>query len=100
MPSASRQSAATASSSAKTKGGIVNTNGSIGYGSGFSVSHLGTGSYQLSNLDDDHKESDLLKLAGTKVQVKGVLHGEGAPGVALGDGVEGDHVPVTLPSRR
>jgi S-disulfanyl-L-cysteine oxidoreductase SoxD len=38
---------------------------------------LGTGSYKLSNLDDDRKESDLLTLVGKKVQVKGVLHGKG-----------------------
>jgi len=39
---------------------------------------LGSGSYTLSNLDDDRKESDLLKLVGSKVQVKGVLNGQGA----------------------
>jgi mono/diheme cytochrome c family protein len=39
---------------------------------------LGTGSYPLANLDDDRKESDLLKLVGRKVQVKGVLGGRGA----------------------
>ncbi len=39
---------------------------------------LGTGSYKLPDLEDDHKESDLLKLVGSKVQVKGVLNGQGA----------------------
>jgi hypothetical protein len=28
-------------------------------------------------LDEDHKESDLLKLVGRKVQAKGVLKGQG-----------------------
>jgi hypothetical protein len=39
---------------------------------------LGTGAYQLANLDDDRKEADLLKLVGRKVQAKGVLSGRGA----------------------
>jgi mono/diheme cytochrome c family protein len=39
---------------------------------------LGTGSYRLTNLEEDHKESDLLKAVGKKVQVKGVLNGQGA----------------------
>ena len=39
---------------------------------------LGTGSYKLPDLAEDRKESDLLKLAGRKVQVKGVLNGQAA----------------------
>jgi len=39
---------------------------------------LGTNSYHLTNLEDDHKESDLLAAVGRKVQVKGVLNGQGA----------------------
>jgi mono/diheme cytochrome c family protein len=39
---------------------------------------LGTGSYKLPDLEDDHKPADLLKLVGKKVQVKGVVHGQGA----------------------
>jgi len=38
---------------------------------------LGTGSYTLPDLSEDRKESDLLKLVGQKVQVKGVLKGQG-----------------------
>jgi hypothetical protein len=36
---------------------------------------LGTGSYDLPNLEEDHKLSDLLPLVGKKVQAKGVLNG-------------------------
>lgn len=39
---------------------------------------LGTGTYNLPDLEDDHKPSDLLKLVGRKVQAKGVLKGQGA----------------------
>ena len=39
---------------------------------------LGTQEFRLSNLDDDHKESDLLPHVAEKVQVKGVLNGQGA----------------------
>jgi hypothetical protein len=39
---------------------------------------LGSSSFKLPDLTDDRKESDLLKLAGKKVQVKGVLKGQGA----------------------
>ncbi len=39
---------------------------------------LGTGSYRLPSLEEDHKEADLLALVGKKVQVKGVLNGQGA----------------------
>jgi hypothetical protein len=38
---------------------------------------LGTGSYRLTNLEDEHKESDLLAAVGKKFQVKGVLNGQG-----------------------
>jgi hypothetical protein len=49
---------------AKTKGGIVNTNGSIGYGSGFSVSHLGTGSYQIVFPNGTFKTCPVIALTG------------------------------------
>lgn len=39
---------------------------------------LGTASFKLPDLTDDRKESDLVKLVGKKVQVKGVLKGQGA----------------------
>jgi mono/diheme cytochrome c family protein len=39
---------------------------------------LGSASYQLPNLPEDRKESDLIPLIGRKVQVKGVLKGTGA----------------------
>jgi mono/diheme cytochrome c family protein len=39
---------------------------------------LGTGSYQLPDLAEDRKESDLLQMVGGKVQVKGVLKGQGS----------------------
>lgn len=39
---------------------------------------LGRGTYRLTNLEEDHKESDLLMAVGRKVQVKGVLNGQGA----------------------
>jgi hypothetical protein len=39
---------------------------------------LGSRSYKLTNLEDDHKEADLLLLVDRKVQIKGVLNGRGA----------------------
>lgn len=39
---------------------------------------LGTENFGLANLDDDRKESDLLPHVGEKVQVKGILNGQGA----------------------
>lgn len=39
---------------------------------------LGTGTYTLPDLEDDRKPAELQKLAGKKVQVKGVLKGQGA----------------------
>lgn len=39
---------------------------------------LGTSSYKLPDLEDDHKKSDLLAMVGKKVQAKGVLKGQGA----------------------
>ncbi len=39
---------------------------------------LGTQTYLLPDLEDDHKLVDLLKLVGKKVQVKGILKGQGA----------------------
>ncbi len=39
---------------------------------------LGTSTFRLTNLDEDRKESDILPLVGRKVQVKGVLNGQGA----------------------
>lgn len=39
---------------------------------------LGTSSYQLPDLEDDHKKSDLLAMVGKKVQAKGVLKGQGS----------------------
>lgn len=38
---------------------------------------LGTATFKLPDLTDDRKESDLLKMAGKKVQVKGILKGQG-----------------------
>ena len=39
---------------------------------------LGSQEFRLPNIDDDYKESDLLAQVGKKVQVKGVLNGQGA----------------------
>jgi mono/diheme cytochrome c family protein len=39
---------------------------------------LGTRSFRLPDLTDDRKESDLQTLVGKKIQVKGVLNGEGS----------------------
>jgi hypothetical protein len=38
---------------------------------------LGTRAFRLPDLADDRKDSDLVKLVGKKVQVKGVLNGDG-----------------------
>ena len=38
---------------------------------------LGTSRFRLSNLDDDHPEAELLKQVGQKVQIKGVMNGQG-----------------------
>jgi len=43
-----------------------------------SRSPLGTLGFRLPNLDEDHKESELLPHVGDKVQVKGVVNGQGA----------------------
>lgn len=55
--------------------------GSSTYEAELAVSRLlpfGESSFKLTNLDEDRKESDLLVQVGKKVQVKGVLNGQGS----------------------
>ena len=39
---------------------------------------LGAQQFRLPNLDEDHKEAELTPLVGKKVQIKGVLNGQGS----------------------